>query len=95
MRALGEAATVAAPTSGAWARGCGSSPMTLPRGSYEELVTTHYFIGAAHMRLVEQIRALHDYRGARVYAQILLRILCVFPISSTLVGAMPFLTLKS
>ena len=48
--------------------------MTLPRGSYvlcyEELVTTHHFIRVAPMRLVEQIRALHDYRGAWVYAHL-------------------------
>jgi hypothetical protein len=30
-----------------------------------------------------------------IYAQILLGIFGIFPISSTLVGAMPFLTLKS
>ena len=69
-RALGEAALVAAPTGGAWARGCGCSPMTLPRGSYEELVTTHHFIGVAPMRLVEQIRVVHDYQGAWVYAHL-------------------------
>jgi hypothetical protein len=57
-RALGEAAVAAAPTGGGWARGCGCSPMTLPRGSYEELVTTHHFIRVAPMRLVEQTRAL-------------------------------------
>ena len=68
-RALGEAAVATAPTGGAWARGCGCSPMTLPAFSYEELVTTHHFIGVAPMRLVEQIRALYDYQGAWVYAR--------------------------
>ena len=69
-RAVGEAAVATASTGGAWTRGCGCSPMTLPRGSYEELVTIHHFIGVAPMRLVEQIRALHDYQGAWVYAHL-------------------------
>ena len=46
------------------------SRATPPRGSYEELVTTHHFIGVAPMHLVEQTRALHDYQGAWVYSHL-------------------------